>query len=186
MFDDTVPSIADSPCDRIRPRGAVAAHPETFFAPQPGPEQSSSGDPWPQGDKVCPTPGPSRLSPHELGARGELRARDSLARRGWEILDHNWRSPYGEVDIVARDPDAPASTVVLIEVKTRFCQFDDEVLPEEAVDLARRERYTRAAVDYLRDSGWAETARFDVIAIMVRPDGRAHLSHRKHAFEGIV
>ena len=52
----------------------------------------------------------------ELGSRGEDAAVRSLERRGWEVVERNWRCQLGEVDIVARDPDGQ---LALVEVKTR-------------------------------------------------------------------
>ena len=53
----------------------------------------------------------------ELGAMGEALAVDFLTRMGLRILDRNWRSRYGELDVIAAD-DA-TRTVVFVEVKTR-------------------------------------------------------------------
>lgn len=123
-----------------------------------------------------------RLDAHELGARGERAAARNLAERGWTILGRNWQSGYGEIDIVALDPEAPAATVSLIEVKTRLASTAGEVLPEEAVDGRRRARYRDAAVVLLREIDWARDVRFEVMSITVDDDGTAHLHHVKNAF----
>ncbi|HIZ19005.1 MAG TPA: YraN family protein [Candidatus Olsenella stercoravium] len=124
-----------------------------------------------------------RHDPHALGARGEEVAAASLGARGWTILGRNWQSGYGEVDIIALDPDAEASVVSLIEVKTRLASGVEEPVPELAVDELRRQRYTNAAAAFLRDNSWYRLVRFDVIAITVFDDGMAHLRHVKGAFE---
>ncbi len=41
----------------------------------------------------------------QLGQRGEAMARRFLQKRGYRILESNYRCPYGEIDIVARDGD---------------------------------------------------------------------------------
>jgi putative endonuclease len=51
----------------------------------------------------------------ELGRRGEDLAVDFLQRSGYEILARNWRTPTGEVDIVAR----MGAVTAIVEVKTR-------------------------------------------------------------------
>jgi putative endonuclease len=50
-----------------------------------------------------------------LGRRGEALAAEYLADAGLRIVDRNWRSPAGEIDIVAVD----GATLVVVEVKTR-------------------------------------------------------------------
>ena len=51
----------------------------------------------------------------QLGDAGEQLAADHLARRGFQILDRNYRTRWGELDIVACD----GRTIVFCEVKTR-------------------------------------------------------------------
>ncbi len=41
----------------------------------------------------------------QLGQRGEVMARRFLQKKGYRILESNYRCPYGEIDIVARDGD---------------------------------------------------------------------------------
>ncbi len=53
----------------------------------------------------------------QLGAFGEHLAVRHLTAAGWEVLARNWRCRYGELDIVAVDPQGP--TLVFVEVKTR-------------------------------------------------------------------
>lgn len=124
-----------------------------------------------------------RTNPHELGRRGETAALRSIQSRGWTVLGRNWRSGYGEVDIIALDPGAPVGTVSLIEVKTRLDRGAvGEVFPELAVDEARRQRYRNAARCFLQANEWARVVRFDVIAITVTADGMAHMRHFKDAY----
>lgn len=178
MFEETA---------RVHDQGRISpSAPLTPTCPGCPPSESGATGPtaaaWGTPTSGAPTVAP-RLDPHELGVRGETRARESLERRGWEVLLSNWHGPFGEVDIVARDPGLP-DTVVLVEVKTRYVSGEEEVLPEEAVDEEKRRRYDRAAEFYLAQSEWASNARFDVVAISVRPSGMAHLSHRYGAFDG--
>ncbi|MHA7155180.1 YraN family protein [Arthrobacter sp. TMN-50] len=55
------------------------------------------------------------LAKDRLGRRGEALAAAYLERVGLQLVDHNWRCPLGEIDLVAID----GSTLVIIEVKTR-------------------------------------------------------------------
>lgn len=51
-----------------------------------------------------------------LGAKGEAQARRYLRLHGWKILKKNFKSPFGEIDIIARKGEVTA----FIEVKTRL------------------------------------------------------------------
>lgn len=126
------------------------------------------------------------LSPHDLGRRGEDAAVSSLLARGWQILARNWRCTEGEVDIIAKDPDGE---LVFVEVKTRSASKpgvvqDHEIIPEEAVDEAKRARYARCASLFLRSAPYFDRVRFDVIGITATKPGWAHLHHIGGAFEG--
>jgi putative endonuclease len=95
-----------------------------------------------------------------LGQWGEQFAGDYLAARGYTILDRNVRTPYGEIDLVARQGE----TIVFIEVKTR--SSTEFGYPEEAITTKKREHLLRASQAYLQVH--AESAcdwRIDVIAI---------------------
>jgi len=119
-----------------------------------------------------------------LGPRGERAAAAFLRRRGYRIVARSWRSPAGEVDIIARC----GRTLVFAEVKTRASADRGE--PWEAVDRRKQARIARAAAAYLQglsrrgmDDDWA--VRFDVVAI-TWPEGRGArptVEHFEAAFE---
>ncbi len=118
-----------------------------------------------------------RSESKELGVRGERAAVRFLERRGYEIVDQNWRCNAGEVDIVARDQD----TIVFVEVKTRASI--DAGLPEEAIDDEKRRRYEMLAAHYLHGHDTGEVpVRFDVIALLVVAPDRALVRHHINAF----
>ncbi|MEA5471378.1 YraN family protein [Spirulina sp. 06S082] len=52
----------------------------------------------------------------EVGQLGEQVVADWLQAREWQILHHRWYCPWGEIDLVARSPDA---ALIFVEVKTR-------------------------------------------------------------------
>ena len=112
-----------------------------------------------------------------LGKRGEDVAVGFLERRGYEILERNWKCPFGEADIIARDGD----DVLFIEVKTRTGVAKG--LPEDAVTKEKRSRYEKIAASYsLNIEGYDTPIRFDVIAIVVIENKRALLRHHVNAF----
>ncbi len=120
---------------------------------------------------------PLRLSPKELGRRGEEAACELLRRKGYVILERNWTSPAGEADIIALDEDC----IVFVEVKTRAGV--DRGLPEEAVTHRKRVRYERIAGFFLSDyDGPGARVRFDVVGILALPGGRALARQVVNAF----
>jgi putative endonuclease len=113
------------------------------------------------------------------GRRGEEMAIRHCRGLGFEILATNYRKPFGEVDIVARD----GRTIVFVEVKTRRSQAFGS--PFEAVDARKQRQLVRIALDFLQCRDLTDVAaRFDVIAITVDQKGQPmQLEHLRHAFE---
>ena len=79
----------------------------------------------------------------KLGRRGEAIAVSFLKRQGYKIIERNYRSKLGEIDIIAREKD----NIVFVEVKTR--RSDDFGLPQEAVSYRKQYRLTKIALGYL-------------------------------------
>ncbi len=90
---------------------------------------------------------------------GEQAAAECLSRRGCEILHRNWRCPYGEVDIIAREGD----TILFVEVKAR--QNIRYSLPREAVDERKQHRLRKCAELYLNLFCPEAPCRFDVVEV---------------------
>lgn len=111
------------------------------------------------------------------GKRGEEAASRYLRRKGYRILERNYRSPFGELDIIARK----GVTLVFCEVKTRRSGVPEEALG--SVDRRRRERMARAASHYLMEKGGQGcSCRFDVIALLLVGD-KWKIVHIEDAFE---
>ena len=100
-----------------------------------------------------------RQQAYRSGRRGEGLAALFLRLKGYRILERNWRSPVGEVDLIARR----RGTLVFAEVKTR----PDRNQGREAVQSRQKERITRAAEAFLsRHPDCANMqVRFDLIAV---------------------
>ena len=95
-----------------------------------------------------------------LGKLGEKNAEKYLKKLGYKIVAVNKVTPFGEIDIVAKDKDY----TVFIEVKAR--SSDAFGVPSEAVDKRKREKYYKVASEYLLINGLTDTpCRFDVIEI---------------------
>ena len=104
-----------------------------------------------------------RPGPHPNLARGrwgEGLAAEHYRRLGCEILDRNWRTATGELDLVVRD----GATIVFSEVKTR--RTDDFGPASAAVSAPKQQRIRRLAIEWLRAHDLRPRAiRFDVVAI---------------------
>ena len=96
------------------------------------------------------------------GQLGERAAKRHLKRQGLKFLTANFRTERGELDLIFRDQDC----LVFIEVKTR--SSEDWVRPAKAVDKERRQRLTRAALDYLRLlNNPIVKIRFDIVEVLL-------------------
>lgn len=101
-----------------------------------------------------------------FGRWGESLATRELKRRGYKILEQNYRNRLGEIDIVARDGD----TLVFVEVKTRRSRRFGRA--RYAVTPAKQHKISMVALAYLKASGKLNSrARFDVVAIDAAGDG---------------
>lgn len=98
----------------------------------------------------------------ETGSRFEELAAGYLVTLGYVILERNYRSKAGEIDIIAREGE----TLVFIEVKYRVNLEKGD--PAEAVNGPKQRRIRNAARVYLcyHHLGEDIPCRFDVVAIL--------------------
>ena len=114
----------------------------------------------------------------ELGQRGESAAVAYLQRVGFKVLERNWRTRAGEIDVIAADGEA----LVLVEVKTRRTLSKGS--PEDAVSPAKQRKLGRLAAAYIQRMGREPAqVRFDVVTIHVLGEDRAVLRHHRAAFQ---
>ena len=112
-----------------------------------------------------------------LGKAGEDAAATLLARKGYTLLDRNWRQERLELDMVCRDDD----TIVFVEVKTRAS--DKFGGPASAISPSKQRTLCRAARAWLAaHDAWALPCRFDDICAL-RNGSTLHLEHFCHAFD---
>jgi putative endonuclease len=111
-----------------------------------------------------------------LGDRGEDLAAAALKKRGYKVLERNYRTPLGEIDLIARHQ----KVLVFIEVKTRTsARFG---AGQEAVNYGKQARYRKLADYYLKQKRLGEIAvRFDVVGILWQ-DGKPQVEVIQDAF----
>ena len=111
------------------------------------------------------------------GELGERAAKKQLKRQGMKFLTANFRSPRGEIDLVMRDKDC----LVFVEVKTR--SSEEWGRPAAAVDRERRQRLSRAALDYLRLLKNPQVKlRFDVVEVLLEDSAVREVRHLPNTF----
>jgi putative endonuclease len=124
-----------------------------------------------------------------LGRRGEDLAATHLERHGWSIVERNFRTREGEIDLIA----ARRGTLAFCEVKTLIARrappASGPADPVESVGPAKRIRVRRMARAWLADGGERNRpprhhcVRLDVIGVLLAPDGTLlRLEHLESAF----
>ena len=107
-----------------------------------------------------------------LGRKGEKLAVAYVKKQGMRVLKTNYRTPFGEADIIAKDGDE----TVFVEVKAR--ETDAYGTPREAVGNEKQRRYYQIALCYGGQEGEEPNARFDVAEVYEN----GNVEHYKNAF----
>ena len=116
-----------------------------------------------------------RQSNNELGRRGEEKVSNLLIRRGYTIIERNWRIKEGEIDIVALDRKA---IFHFIEVKTRSSIAYGH--PFEAISREKAHRLQRLALAWLATHGYlARDFHIDVAAVLLSSGGELQVEIRE-------
>jgi len=101
----------------------------------------------------------------ELGLKGEKQAEEFLKKQGYKIIEKNFRTSFGQIDIIAKEKN----TFCFIEVKTR--RNFSFGLPEEAVTYPKQKKILKVALAYLKQKGLLnKKVRFDVVSILYNKD----------------
>ncbi|MCX8023303.1 MAG: YraN family protein [Syntrophorhabdaceae bacterium] len=106
------------------------------------------------------------------GSKGEESALWALKENGYRIIEKNYRSPFGELDIIAEED----GYLVFVEVKKRNSSFYGS--PFEAVNRIKQRRIIKTAMFYMKHNNcFDRKIRFDVVGIE-----KEKVSIVKHAF----
>jgi putative endonuclease len=116
---------------------------------------------------------------HALGRQGEDLAVAHLERLGLVVLDRNYRTRFGELDVIADDGRA----LVFVEVKTRRA---GSRVPFDSIGADKQSRVRARAVEWMRerlDRPYRPEIRFDAIGVTIDAHGRlVALEHLEAAF----
>lgn len=110
-----------------------------------------------------------KTAAQRAGRAGEDYAAGWLTRQGYRILARNWRSHWGEVDIIAQKGE----TVAFVEVKAR--RPGAMVSPLAAVDARKRRRLLMTARAWLAMTGSPLQPRMDLAAVTMEQVGGREL-----------
>ena len=97
---------------------------------------------------------------NELGKWGEDLAADYLQRKGYTIIERDWKSGRRDLDIVAKN----GNVIVFVEVKTRRNSLYGQ--PEEAVDYRKLQSLQQAINHYIKFRHIRQEVRFDIISVV--------------------
>lgn len=110
------------------------------------------------------------------GFLGEKIAIEELVKKGYTILEKNWRFNHLEIDIIA----SHHQTLVIIEVKLRA--NDGFGTPEQFVSKQKQKNLIKAAQHYITTKNIGLETRFDVIAI-IKSETNLIIDHIENAFQ---
>jgi putative endonuclease len=113
----------------------------------------------------------------KFGEKGEAIAVRQLKKDGYKILETNYRTQLGEIDIVAKDK----GTIAFVEVKTRRSVHFGS--PKWAVTAQKQKKISTVALYYLKTTNQSTAkARFDVVTVTLNQD-KPRVEIIKNAFE---
>lgn len=110
---------------------------------------------------------------------GENEAAEILEKKGFRILERNWRMGHLELDLIAEN----RKEIVFAEVKARTSAFGNK-MPEEYVDEIKRKHMVAAANAYIKYHKIEKQPRFDIIGIIIdaQTNEITYKNHLENAF----
>lgn len=99
-----------------------------------------------------------------FGRKGEREAERFFKKQGFKFIARNYRTPYGEIDLIFESRDE----IVFIEVKTRSSNFLGN--PEDAITPQKIQHIKKSALHFIAKNNTTKNPRFDAIAIIFQDD----------------
>lgn len=113
----------------------------------------------------------------DTGKRGEEIAKEHLERKGYKIVERNYKTKYAEIDLVAKRKN----DLVFVEVRTRM--GNNFGTPEETINKRKLRKLWGNAVAYAARAKWKGFYRIDAICIVLKKD---YSLDRLNHYENIV
>ena len=122
----------------------------------------------------------AEMTAAEVAMEGRKLVTSYLERRGYAVIEHNWRCAVGEVDVVAEDEGTP---VLVLARTARKLGEDSDLMPELVIDKDKQVRCRKLALLWLAGHPEAESVRVDVIALNITGERCARLRHLIGAYQ---
>ena len=120
------------------------------------------------------------MAEHNLiGKKGEALAYKYLKKKGYKILEANWRYKKAEIDLITLKNDF----LVVVEVKTRTSEAFES--PKEAVTIGKQKNIVKAADAYIQEKEINLECRFDVVSVLILPN-KTSIEHIEDAFHPLL
>ncbi len=113
---------------------------------------------------------------NDTGNWGEEKAAEHLIAKGFEILEKNYRYKHMEIDLITKHN----KMLIFVEVKTR--SGTGFGMPEEFVNYTKAKLIMKAAENYIFATDWHFDIRFDIVSILLNPNGGYEIRHIEDAF----
>ncbi|WP_031528544.1 YraN family protein [Dyadobacter crusticola] len=113
---------------------------------------------------------------NDTGFWGEAKAAAFLSAKGFEIVEKNYRNRHQEIDLIVQKD----KMLIFVEVKTR--SGTGFGMPEEFVNPAKARLVLRAAENYIFEKDWHFDVRFDIVSVLILPNGETQIHHIEDAF----
>ncbi|MBE6720484.1 MAG: YraN family protein [Ruminococcaceae bacterium] len=114
---------------------------------------------------------------NNLGRLAELKASNYLAKKRYTIVDYNYTSRFGEIDIIAKNK----KYLAFVEVKMR--NENSIASPKEFVDYSKQQKLIATAKLFLASHPTDLQPRFDVIEVFCKNGKIKSIKHLENAFE---
>ena len=101
----------------------------------------------------------------ETGKRGEELAKEHLQEKGYKIIEQNYRTRYGEIDLVCQHK----KELVLVEVRTK--KGEDFGAPEDSLNQKKLRKIWLNALAYVGRKNWQGDYRVDAVCVVLGAGG---------------
>ena len=114
----------------------------------------------------------------KIGNKGESIARDYLIQKGYVIIDTNWSTRFGELDIIALQDEV----YVFVEVKTRYSKNTESAFT--SITPTKQEKMIKAVYHYIHEKDLEDIIwRIDAIGIALNRNESPTIDHVEDAFD---